>query len=148
MNNHTTTPQKPRRLATGFTLIELLIVVAIVGILSAIAYPAYTKYIQKSRRADALGTLAQTQVTFERCYAQTFSYSAACGSMPLFPIVSAQGYYSIAQSNLTATTFTLTATPTGAQAADTKCASISTTESNVRSGLDTSSAVQTECWNP
>ena len=36
----------------GFTLIELMIVVAVVGILSAIAYPSYQEYVAKGRRAD------------------------------------------------------------------------------------------------
>lgn len=134
--------------SNGFTLIELMIVVAIVGILSAIAYPSYTKYVQKSRRADALGALAQIQVTYERCYAQNFSYNATCGSLPSFPSKSGQGFYSINVSNLSATTFTLTATPTGAQSADTKCASISITEANLRTALGSASTNQTECWNP
>lgn len=42
----------------GFTLMELMITVAVIGILSAIAYPAYQDYVRKSRRVDAKKCLA------------------------------------------------------------------------------------------
>ena len=37
----------------GFTLVELMIVVAIIGVLAAVAYPSYDKYVTKARRSDA-----------------------------------------------------------------------------------------------
>lgn len=49
----------------GFTLIELMIVVAIIGVLSAIAVPAYQNYVKKSEAASAIGTLRSLQTNID-----------------------------------------------------------------------------------
>ncbi len=121
----------------GFTLIELMIVVVIVGILAAIAFPSYQDSVRKSRRADAKSTLLATAQILERCFTEFNSYTNTnCSIIDAGPDidfvsdditkgVSGDGYYTITDlgATLTATTYTLRATPTnqGGQNNDAAC---------------------------
>lgn len=64
----------------GFSLIELMIVVAIVGILGAIALPAYNDHVRKARAADALAQLSSYASRLEQFYLDNRKYGDdACG---------------------------------------------------------------------
>ena len=139
--------KKATRFQRGFTLIELMIVVAIIGILAAIALPQYTDYVTRSRRIDGQSTLLQVAQELERCYTQFSAYNNNSCSVVTAGAVSQtspEGYYLVTASTLSASTFTLTATPQGAQATnDTDCTTLTLTHLGVQgaTGADTS-----RCW--
>lgn len=105
----------PLSRSRGFTLIELMVVVAIVGILSAIAFPAYGKYLVRGNRAAAqayLLSLAQAEAQY---FADTHGYAdtPAALNLPVPDQVAANYTILIGASDGPPPSFTITATPTG-----------------------------------
>jgi len=129
------------KLQKGFTLIELLIAVAIVGILAAVAYPSYMDSVTRSRRADAQAALIGFAQAMERHYTTTGGYTGAgttggnTGAPTIFstksPIDGTDTYYNLTISSVAVSTYTILATPTGAQAGD---GNIQLTSTGARSG--------------
>ena len=101
----------PQKVQLGFTLIELMIVVAIVGILSAVAYPSYTEYVRRGHRADARAGLLQAQQWLERAATATGAYPTALPATLTWANDSTKRYTISIGGPATTSTFTLTATP-------------------------------------
>lgn len=128
----------------GITLLELMIVVVIVGMLAAIAYPSYRAQVMKTYRADGKQALMDISQQLERCYTRFSSYNNA-GCAVTFPVDSKEGHYTVTATALTASAFTLDATPQGGQGSDTKCGVLRLTSTGVE-GSQGASTDTNNCW--
>jgi type IV pilus assembly protein PilE len=124
----------------GFSLMELMIAVVIVGVLAAIAYPAYTDHMNRTRRADGKAALLNMANYMEHYYTENNGYTGATLTTIGFTgTTSQEGYYTLSISALTNTSYTLTATPAGVQTGDTTCGALTLTNTNIKGPTP-------ECW--
>ncbi|MGV6852006.1 MAG: type IV pilin protein [bacterium] len=134
----------------GFTLIELMIVIAIIAIIVAIAYPSYQEQIRKTRRSEGQAALLKVDAEETRYFTNYGSYVTDLTSAPptglgLDSATTENGYY-IVTAAVAGSTYTLTATPQSAQASDTICGNLTLTNAGVKSATGSSPTPAKTCW--
>lgn len=136
----------PRALQRGFTLIEVLAVVVIVGVLAGIAYPSYRDYVVRSKISEAVSSLSDMRVKMEQFFLDNRTYVGACTAGTVAPLPASARYFAYACSNLSATTYTVTATGAAGQGMSGFAYSID--QSNTRSTLAVPSGwtAAASCW--
>mgnify|MGYP000500925663 CR=1 FL=1 len=131
-----------KKVHNGMTLVELLMVVAIIGIIAAVAYPSYTDSVVRSNRAEAQRELLRIANLQEQYFIDHRSYVTDMTKLGLSadPFVTESGNYKI-DGTVSGVTFKLTATAQGTQATkDSSCTTLSVEET----GKKTASG--SDCW--
>ena len=145
-----------KKLQYGVTLLELMIVVAIVAIISAFAFPSYMQYVVNTKRTVATSALLQIADRQQQFFMDNKQFTNDLTNLGFAanPLVladdgnsvaaaDADAVYSISLSNVAVTTYTITAAPLHGQASrDTDCASLTLNQAGARGN----SGGGDDCW--
>lgn len=139
------------RAMAGVTLVELMVAVAIVGILAAIAYPSYQRYVARTHRDSAAACLSQYAQFMERFYTTNLSYLDPVSGNPPTPDLACsrennldQRYtFGLRAGSVSERAYIVDATPTDTQTnLDLACGTLSLDQTGARSISGTASAEQ------
>jgi type IV pilus assembly protein PilE len=149
MNGHSMTAHRKSR---GFTLIEVMVVMAIIGILAAIAYPSYKEQVARGRRADAKAALMERAQWLERLYSVSGKYNkladgtttVTADALPALETRTSDFYtLTLPTANLSASGFTLQLVPkSGSAMANDRCGTFGITNTGSRTPT-----TPDDCWN-
>jgi type IV pilus assembly protein PilE len=136
---------------SGFTLIEVMIVVVIIGILAAIAYPSYDEYVKRANRSEGQALLNDAAARQERYFAQNNAYITSSGELSKLglrtsgsDVVSETGKYKlqVAKGAKGDGGYLLTALQ---QFGDSKCGNLTLNAMGKKGRTGTGKTVE-ECW--
>jgi type IV pilus assembly protein PilE len=128
----------------GFSLVELMIVVAIIGILAGVAYPAYTDYVLRSRLVEATDGLSAVRARMEQHYQDNRTYATAGSYTAPCLVTATYGLFSVAcLTDPTTSAYTVTATGSGLVAAFVYTIDQSGTKATASTKWGTTSS---SCW--
>ena len=125
----------------GVTLLELMIVVVIIGILTAIAYPNYQAFVARAKRTEARALLLEIAISQERFYLQNNIYGSMADLQYDEPQITPSEAYSVTIGTNDANNFTATATYTLGGEELAKCESFT-----IDARGDKTSAPDADCW--
>jgi type IV pilus assembly protein PilE len=137
-----------KRAQTGFTLIELMIVVAIIGILAAIAYPGYIDYITKANRTAAAAYITSLTSKQQQYMLDARQYATTLTELGETVPTDVSNHYNVTvdtDNSDTPPSYVFSAAPTGLQATrDTKCGILTIDAAGNKTESGTSTVA--ECW--
>ncbi len=134
---------RTRKYMQGVTLLELMIVVVIIGILAAVAYPNYREFAARAKRTEARAMLLDIAIAQERFYLNNNRF-ADMGELgyPNDPMITDSDSYSVTVTANDASDFSATATyRLGGEEGD-KCSSFTINGA----GTQTSTGTTANCW--
>lgn len=148
--------QKRAQKQQGVTMMELMIVVAIVGLLSAIAYPNYTRFVAKSKRASSASVMLQVADRQQQFFMDNKQYATVMTSLgyetdtitindngSVVTAGDSKRTYSLSLTDASATAYTILATPQLSQAtSDYDCGNLTLTDA----GIKGHSGAGDNCW--
>ncbi len=137
-----------RGCAAGFTLIELMITVAVMGVLAAIAYPSYMRYVARGNRSAAQSFMLEVTSRQERYLLDGRQYAPDLPTLGMTVPDTVSPNYTVSITNVTAAPpgYVVQAAPIGGQASnDANCGTLTIDGTGAKAASGPGGVAN--CWN-